>query len=91
MPQLLQHIDHIAREKHRDVLTIEFHNKASGFKLDYHRNESHKAILEWFIANDTPHYECGPYASETQIDSYRGQIYIDVPYYKNDPMFQKVE
>lgn len=91
MPQLLKHIDQIAREKQRDVLTIEFHDKASGFKLDYHQNESRKIILDWFIANGIPHYECGPYASETRMESYRGQIYIDVPYDKSDPLYQKVE
>lgn len=91
MPQLLKHIDQIAREKNRDVLTVEFHDRASGFKLDYRQNESRKIIIDWLVANDVPHYECGPYASETRMESYRGQIYIDIPYDKNDPLYQKVE
>lgn len=91
MPQLLMHIDQIARQKQRDVLIIEFHNAETGFKLDYTLNPARKTILEWLAANDIPHYECGGYASETQIDSYRGQIYIDIPYDKADPMFRKVE
>lgn len=91
MPQILKNIDQIAREKQRDVLTIEFHDKASGFKLDYHQNESRKIILDWFIANDIPHCGCGPFASENRLDSYRGQIYLDVPYDKTDPVFQKVK
>lgn len=90
MPQLLQNIDQIARQKQRDVLTLKFHDRAAGFMLDYHQNESRKMILEWFIANDIPHYKCGPYASETWMESYHGQIYIDVPYDKSNPMFRKV-
>lgn len=91
MPQLIKHIDQIAREKNRDVLTVEFHDRASGFKLDYRQNESRKTILDWFIANDIPHCECGPYASETRMESYRGQIYIDIPYDKSDLLYQKLE
>ena len=85
------HIDQIARQKQRDVLIIEFHNAEIGFKLDYTLNAARKKIIEWFTANDIPHCECGGYASETLLESYRGQIYIDIPYDKTDAMFQKVE
>jgi len=91
MPQLLMHIDQIARQKQRDVLALEFHNAETGFKLDYTLNPARKTILGWLAANDIPHYECGGYASETRLDSYRGHIYIDIPYDKTDPAFQKVE
>jgi len=91
MPQMIMHIDFIAREKQRDVLLLEFHNRETGFKLDYTLNQSRKTILDWFTANDIPHYECGGYASETRLESYYGQIYIDIPYDKSDPLFQKVE
>ena len=91
MPQPLVHIDYIARQKQRDVLLIEFHNTETGVKLDYTLNPARKKIIEWFTASDIPPYECGGYASETRLDSYRGQIYIDVPYDKTDPVFRKVE
>lgn len=91
MPQLLMHIDQIARQKQRDVLPVEFHDLESGFKLNYTLNPARKAIVEWLVANNIPHYECGCYASETRFESYGGQIYIDVPFDKNDPMYRKVE
>ena len=90
MPQLIEHIDAIARKKQRDVLIVEFHNKTTGFRMDYRVNPARKIILDWFTANGIPYCECGPYASETRMESYRGQIYIDVPYDKSDPVFQNV-
>jgi hypothetical protein len=65
------HIDRIARQKQRDVVLIEFHNAETGLTLDYTLNPARKTILDWLTANDISHYECGGYASETRLSSYR--------------------
>lgn len=91
MPQLLNHIDYIGRQKQRDVLTIEFHNFEIGFTDDYRKNQARTAILAAFDENGIPYQECAGYASETRFDSYRGQIHIDVPFDRADPLYLKVE
>ena len=90
MPQLLPHIDQIAREKQRNVLTVEFHDDESRSNIPYQQNESRETIITWLKANDIPHYPCAHYASETRMVSYRGQIYIDVPHDESDERYQHV-
>ena len=46
MPQLLDHIDYVGRQKQRDVLTVEFHN----FKIGLPHRAA--AILTLFIADE---------------------------------------
>jgi hypothetical protein len=91
MPTLLMHIDYIGRQKGRTVLAIEFHDFSFKDKRDYRLNEDRRTIVAWFDANQIPYQECGCYANEMRMESYRGQIYIDVPYDGSDPLYQKLE
>jgi len=91
MPQLLQHIDQIAREKKRDVIYIEFHNFAGNYHLDYRKNPSREIIADWLATNNIPHWECGGPEVGFWSTRYRGEIYIDVPYDKCDPLYLKIE
>lgn len=91
MPQLLRHIDQIGRQKQRDVLTVEFHNYETGFRCDYRKNQARKTILAALDASGIGYEECAGYASETRQDSYRGQIYIDVPFNRADRKYLEVE
>lgn len=90
MPQLIQHIDAIARRTQRDVLLVQFHDGSKKSMLDYALNPVRQFILDWFDANGIPYEECGDFADENSLDRYRGQIYIDVPYDNADQEFQKV-
>ena len=77
MPQLLQHIDAIAREKNRDVLFVHFE--------DYEENEQNpdsnrQDVLSWLEQNNIPYEKCMGLEEEGSIDSYWGDIYIDVPF-----------
>jgi len=90
MPNLISHIDKIGREKQRDVLTLEFHDDKTGFYQPYQFSKSRQMLLAWLKENNIPHYQCGPYASETTMASYKGQIYIDVPYDKKDLVYSKL-
>ncbi len=85
MPQLLQHIDAIAREKNRDVLFVHFEN--------YEENEQNpdsyrQDVLSWLEQNDIPYEKCMGLEEEGSIDSYWGDIYIDVPFDLENEQYQ---
>lgn len=104
MPMLIDHIDKIARDKKRDVLFLLFHlNEAEGevseesedidwddLDFDHASCIPRKEIMEWLTANGIRFYPCAGVADENCIQSYAGQLYIDVPFDENDPVYQKL-
>ncbi len=58
---------------------------------DYEGLESRKRILQWFDDESVPWRECGPYASETTMRSYAGEVFIDMPFDETNPQYQKVQ
>ena len=98
MPQLLKHIDRIAREKQRDVLYVQFHDpdwqweEFSEFlsTFDYKESLPRKTVLEWLPANDIPFFPCGGIANERTMIAYMGQLYIDVPFDESNPIYRRL-
>ncbi len=95
MPQILKHIDKIAREKKRDVLYIVFNELKDGdtakyLTYNYKKDEVRAELLKWLDENNIPFEECGAIASENGWDSYRGQLYIDVPMDEKDERYLKL-
>lgn len=104
MPELIEHIDKIARDKKRDVLFLTFHDHAFKEALenlsegdigdfpdfDYHTCKPRQIVMEWLTANNIPFSPCGHVANVYSIMCYLGQIYIDVPFDENNPTYQKV-
>ena len=97
MPMLIEHIDAIARKQQRDVLYLTFHLKnanANGFQerkgYDYNDDPVRNKICGWLTEHNMRWQPCGHIASETMMMSYRGQIYLDVPFDDNDPTYLKV-
>ena len=86
MPQLLKNIDEIGRTKQRDVLFLEF-----GARRNCRANPIREQILNWLDANQIGYWECGGYTDEFSIDSYQGQIYIDVAYDTTDPLYNRLQ
>ncbi len=79
MPKILKHIDQIGREKNRDVLYIEFDRKVfAGYRYQNYQNRAE--LIEWLKTNDIAYEECFGYASDTGDESYKGQLYIDIPF-----------
>ena len=78
MPVILKHIDKIAREKNRDVIFINF-NKEVFPSYDHLKYKERNNLLQWLDENNIPYMECGPIADESGWESYRGQLYIDLP------------
>lgn len=89
MPQLIDHIDKIAREKGRDVLYIIFDRKIFD-NYEWDEWPIRKETIKWFEENNIKTIECMGVASENGFESYRGQLYIDVLYDENVPEYIKV-
>ncbi|MGI2323261.1 MULTISPECIES: hypothetical protein [Methylococcus] len=94
MPQLIQHIDAIAREKKRGVLYLTFHpDSAHGFRLESERNYEYRhdavrqRVLAWLEEHGYTWQPCGDFANENSLRAYRGQIYIDIPLDESDQRY----
>ena len=85
MPQLLQHIDAIAREKNRDVLFVHFENYEEN---EQNPDSNRQDVLSWLEQNDIPYDKCMGLEEEGSIDSYWGDIYIDVPFDLENEQYQ---
>jgi hypothetical protein len=99
MPQLIQHIDAIAREKQRDVLYLEFAPKPSeddvwgdnNGRYSFGQDPVRKQILDDLTNMGVTWTSCGGFANENYMASYAGQIYLDVPFDKELPLYQTLE
>jgi hypothetical protein len=105
MPQLVDHIDAIARQKQRTVLYLEFHPEQI-FKVDteedyekdirsrhysYQEDKVRDEIIKNLDDMGISWMECGHFASTNFMCSYQGQIYLDVPYDENLDEYKKLQ
>jgi hypothetical protein len=99
MPQIIEHIDAIARKKKRDVLFVTFHKwerDDDGIRMldapdDWRTYPPRQRVIEWLDSHDIPWQPCGHFANVRLMMSYAGQIYIDVPYDTSLPAYQLIE
>lgn len=75
MPQLLQHIDAIAREKNRDVLFLHFENYQEDGEGD---DPIRSIVLAWLEDHEIEYLACMGLEQEGFVDTYAGDIYIDL-------------
>jgi len=97
MPQLIEHIDAIARKKMRGVLFVVFHaaDNPNGRNtlldsFDWERAPVRKSLCRWLTEQRIPWCECGEVANERCMRSYQGQVFVDVPFDEMDPKFRQV-
>lgn len=90
MPQIIQAIDEIAREKQRDVIFVQFHNFSTGFVTDYRTNPSREAIILWLDEQHIAYAPCGGFDSGCIVEGYDGELYIDVAIDEKDENFFKI-
>lgn len=90
MPQLIEHIDAIARRKQRDVLYLSFFDDDADWRRpgNWRANPTRAQVIDWLDANGVGWCECGEIASETTVRSYGGTLYLDVPFDLADPAYQ---
>ena len=95
MPQLIQHIDAIARKKSRDVLFLTFgdHVKAEEDEIaqpGFSRREEmsiRNSTIAWLDVQGIEWEPCGAVANPNGMSAYPGWIYLDVPYDDNDATY----
>lgn len=92
MPRIIEHIDKIARDKQRTVLYIDFKDKDNDLGiLDYEEFSNRKELLIWLDKHNISYEVCGAIASEAGWESYRGQIYIDLPLDEENEQYQLLD
>lgn len=79
MPKIIQHIDKIARKKERDVLYVVFDEICFPEK-NYEQWEIRNTFVTWLTRHNINYCECVSVANENFIESYAGQLYLDIPY-----------
>jgi hypothetical protein len=98
----VEHIDAIARTKKRDVIYVEFHYLVNPRKreyrspydelvLDWEHLSARKIVADWLDAKAIHWSPCAEFADLNCLVSYRGQMYIDIPYDKKSSAFQLLE
>jgi hypothetical protein len=90
MPQLIEHIDAIARQKGRDVLYLEFHPHDDWRRYRYETDPMRDMILRWLDQHEVGWQTCGPYARPGCNGPYLGQIYLDVPFDESLPAYRSL-
>lgn len=78
----IEHIDAIARKKHRDVMFLDFTvpDDAETKFITYRYEEDlvRREVLEWLETHCISYMMCGDFATELEWNIYRGQIYVDI-------------
>ena len=87
MPKLLKHIDEIAREKNRDVLFIHFENYEENGQGD---DPIRSIVLDWLEDHEIEYQPCMGLEQEGYIETYCGDIHIDLAFDKNNPLYQEL-
>lgn len=90
MPQLIEHIDAIARRKERAVLYLEFHPREEWRRYRFEADNVREGVLAWLDANQVPWQPCGPFAVPGGAGPYLGQVYLDVPFDVDLPAYERL-
>jgi hypothetical protein len=96
MPQILSHIDAIARREGRGVLFVTFGIDTLNMSFpveipDWREMPIRKQVIEWLDVNNYSWEACAEIASENFMVAYLGTIYIKVPYDDQNPEYQKLQ
>ncbi len=83
---IIEHIDKIARDLQRDVLYIAFDHEHFP-SYDYENYLVRNGLLQWLDDHEISYRKCGEIASENGWESYRGQLYIDLPFDENNEKY----
>ena len=90
MPQLIEYLDKIAREKQRDVLSISFLDASMELDdildIDFDQYKPLLEVTAWLDENGIQWQPCCLQNSMV----IQGRIYVDVPFNEANPSYQKL-
>jgi len=88
MPLLIEHIDDIARRLNRDVLLIGPDRMTdSHHSLNWKDSVDRSGLLTWLDEQNINWEPCGWLSSQSVMEGYRGDIYLDFPYSAADTRY----
>jgi hypothetical protein len=100
MPELIEHIDAIARRVKRDVLFLVFVEPGtqdlsdamteSFFQTNRGNSNIENETRLWLTKNNIGHYACAPFASENFFMGGPVWLYIDVPFEENNVEYKLI-
>ena len=90
MAVLVEYIDKIARDKNRDVLFVRFEGTKFNDR-DYTKYQDRNEFISFLEKNNISYQMCDDFSSENGWKSYRGQLYLDVPFEKEHAQYQLLE
>lgn len=90
MPQVLKHIDAIAREKNRDVLFIHFEHYELTEEGEEETDSVRDIVIAWLEDHGIGYEPCMGLEQEGFIDTYAGDIYIDLPFDESNPAYREL-
>lgn len=92
MPELIKHVDAIARSRACDVLYLEFHPLDHGLRraYQYQQDEVRRKLLAWFDAHGYGWQRCGPIANASTLSSYRGEVCLDIAFDETLPKYTEL-
>ena len=93
MPELIKHIDAIARIRGRDVLMIapDRSEPVTEAQKLWRRSFERQELIGWLDANFIDWEPSGWPPKDAAIESYQGGIYIDLPYDPFEPLCARLE
>ena len=89
MIQLIRYIDEIAVRDQTNVMYITF--ARSQFNGEPERWEVRSNIMQWCENESIPLYKCSGISLQEGINSYQGQLHVDIPYDLQDERFKTVD
>lgn len=93
MPQMIEHIDAIARREQRTVLFLEFHpqDRMARRNYRYQQDPVRSGVLDWLDAQHVAWEPCGPFVTTAMALAYLGQVYLAVPFVKTLPEYLNLQ
>lgn len=80
MPQLIEHVDAIARQLGRDILYLEFHPPGQWRGYRCQDDQARAETLAWLDRHAIGWQPCGPFADPPNLLPWLGQVALDLPY-----------
>jgi hypothetical protein len=86
---IIEHIDAIARKKQRTVLCLYFRPESEEERraYNYEHDIQRQKIIEWLDVHKIGWQPCGRFANENGFESYKGELYLDVPFDEQDGQY----